>query len=157
MENDFCHYFIDQPTSWRSEGEFVDIRGWIADKRGEELGDIRAVVGGVVTYGIMGYDRPDILAFMGGMPAAGRSGFWIRLFPWRGRHAVVLEVLRPGGAWTEFHRAELEADGPIPATRPKPVLAAGLVAESLHYLYRHFHFEPAEVLRAEARRKCDPP
>lgn len=152
MENDFCHYFIDQPTSWRSEGEFVDIRGWIADKRGEELGDIRAVVGGVVTYGIMGYDRPDILAFMGGMPAAGRSGFWIRLFPWRGRHAVVLEVLRPGGAWTEFHRAELEADGPIPATRPKPVLAAGLVAESLHYLYRHFHFEPAEVLRAEARR-----
>lgn len=152
MENDFFHFFIDQPASWETTTELVDIRGWIADKNGGELTDIRALVDGRITYGIMGYDRPDIMVFMGGMPAALRAGFWIRLRPWQTAQTVVLQVLRAGTDWTEFFRTTIKASGPIPRQAPVPELATSLVAESLHYLYRHFHFEPGEVLDREADR-----
>lgn len=152
LETDFCHFFIDQPTSWQTTTELVDIRGWICDKKGGELTDIRARIDGVLTYGIMGYDRPDIQAFMQGAPSALRSGFWIRLRPWSGARTVTLEVLRAGNRWTEFFRTTITPSGPVPARQPAPVLATGLIAESLHYLYRHFHFESHGVMLAEARR-----
>jgi GT2 family glycosyltransferase/glycosyltransferase involved in cell wall biosynthesis len=152
-ENEFCSFFIDQPASWQITASIIDIRGWIYARNGEELADIRARLDGVVSYGILGFDRPDIQAFMKGGVSALRSGFWIQVKPWRGAKMLVLEVLRPGNIWAEFHRAEIRTEGTrMPARRPRPVLPTALVGESLHYLYRHFHFERHAVLTAEARR-----
>jgi GT2 family glycosyltransferase/glycosyltransferase involved in cell wall biosynthesis len=153
LENEFCFSFIDQPASWQITARIIDIRGWIYARNGEELTDVRARLDGVISYGIMGYDRPDIQAFMKGGVSALRSGFWIQVKPWRGAKTLVLEVLRPGNVWAEFHRAEIQTDGVmLPARRARPVLPTALVRESLHYLYRHFHYEPHAVMMAEARR-----
>ncbi len=133
--------------------KLVDINGWIADKAGHEITDIRARVDGVVNYGIIGYDRPDIQAFMQGSPAALRSGFWIQIRLWAGAKTLTLEILRPGNVWTEFFRTDLEPQGAaLPSTRPKPLLRTALVAESLYYLYRHFHYQPPALLQAEVHR-----
>ena len=60
LETDFSHAHFDQPASWHFTTEKVDIRGWVVAKDGSELSDIRAKLDGVVTYGILGLDRPDI-------------------------------------------------------------------------------------------------
>ena len=153
METDSCHFFVDQPTSWQITSGPVNITGWVCDKAGHEITDIRARIDGVVTYGIMGYDRPDIQAFMQGSPAALRSGFWIQIRPWLGAKSLALEMLRPGNVWAEFFRTTLDVRGTtLPGRPPKPRLRAPLVAETLYYLYRHFHLEPPAVIRAEVRR-----
>lgn len=131
----------------------MNIRGWVADKKGAEITDIRVRVDGVVTYGIVGYDRPDIQAFMGGFPAAAKAGFWIQFRAWGGARRLVIEVQRDGRDWLELFATELEARHPnLPARPPEPMLRTDVVAESLYYLYRHFHYQPYAALQAEARR-----
>ncbi|MEO6003592.1 MAG: glycosyltransferase [Opitutus sp.] len=153
LETHFSYAHFDQPGSWQLTSEKVDIRGWVCAKNGEELSDIRIKLDGVITYGIMGLDRPDIEAhFKGGLPAR-RSGFRIIIRPWLDAKTLVFEVLRPGNSWTEFHRTDVQVTGAeLPSHRPKPVLRTELVGESLYYLYRHFHFEPHALLMREAKR-----
>ncbi len=147
------HTFIDQPASWHVTSQTIDIRGWVHAKNGEELTDVRALLDGVVTYGIMGLDRPDLEEFFKGGLVARRSGFRVTVRPWLGARTLTLEALRPGNAWAEFYRAEIETAGTeLPARRPKPVLRTELVGESLYYLYRHFHYEPHAVMMREAAR-----
>jgi GT2 family glycosyltransferase/glycosyltransferase involved in cell wall biosynthesis len=153
LENEFCHFFIDQPTSWKITSGPVNLTGWVCDKAGNEITDIRARIDGVVTFGIIGYDRPDIQAFMQGSPAALRSGFWIQVWPWLGAKTLTLEILRPGNIWVEIFRTTLDVHGAsLPGRRPKPLLRTALVAESLYYLYRHFHLETLAAVQAEVRR-----
>ena len=153
LENEFCHFFVDQPTTWKITSGPVNITGWVCDKAGHEITDIRARIDGGVAYGIIGYDRPDIQAFMKGGVSALRSGFWIQFRPWLGAKILTLEILRPGNAWTEFFRTTLEVGGVgLPARRPRALLRTALVAESLYYLYRHFHLEPLAVIQEEVRR-----
>jgi GT2 family glycosyltransferase/glycosyltransferase involved in cell wall biosynthesis len=152
LESHFSYAHFDQPASWHFATEKVDIRGWVRAKNGEELSDVRVRLDGVIIYGIMGLDRPDIEAHFQGGLSARRSGFRIIIHPWRGAKTLVFEVLRPGNVWAEFHRTEVETSGDLPAARPKPVLRTELVGESLYYLYRHFHFEPHALLMREARR-----
>lgn len=152
METEHFHFFVDQPTEWRFDEPLTNIRGWICDKNGAELTDVRAILDGTVTYGILGYDRPDIREFMGGSAAALRSGFWIQIKPWYGARELILEVLAPGNRWVEFLRTSVESKGPrLPATRPRPLLLTESVAETLHYLYRHFHYRPYKTLADECR------
>ncbi|MEO7599779.1 MAG: glycosyltransferase [Opitutus sp.] len=153
LETHFSYAHFDQPASWHFTTTLVDIRGWVTAKNGEELSDVRVKLDDVITYGIMGLDRPDIEAhFKGGLPAR-RSGFRILLSPWMGAKVLVFETLRPGNIWAEFHRADVQVSGSdLPTARPKPILRTELVSESLYYLYRHFHFEPHAVMLREARR-----
>ncbi|MBS0662189.1 MAG: glycosyltransferase [Verrucomicrobia bacterium] len=152
-EHNAFHSFIDQPTSWRVTAPSIDIRGWVYAKNGEELTDVRAKLDGVITYGIMGLDRPDLEDFFKGGLVARRSGFRVTVRPWLGARLLTLEALRPGNVWTEFLRTEIETSGTeMPARRPRPVLRTELIGESLYYLYRHFHFEPHAVMMREARR-----
>ncbi|HND60529.1 MAG TPA: glycosyltransferase [Opitutaceae bacterium] len=152
-EPDAFHSFIDQPASWQVSSPTIDIRGWVYAKNGEELTDIRARLDGVITYGIMGLDRPDLEEFFKGGLVARRSGFRVTVRPWLGARTLTLEALRPGNVWAEFLRTEITTSGTeLPARRPRPVLRTELVAESLYYLYRHFHFEPHAVMMREARR-----
>ncbi|MDB6127108.1 MAG: hyaD 1, partial [Verrucomicrobia bacterium] len=147
------HHFIDQPVSWQIATKAIDIRGWVHAKNGEELTDVRAKLDGVITYGIMGLDRPDLEEYFKGGLAARRSGFRITVKPWIGARLLTFETLRPGNIWTEFGRVEIETTGTeMPAKRPKPVLRTELVGESLYYLYRHFHFEPHALMMREAKR-----
>ncbi|MDB6170199.1 MAG: hyaD 1 [Verrucomicrobia bacterium] len=152
-EQDSFHSFIDQPASWDIATKAIDIRGWVYAKNGEELTDLRARLDGVITYGIMGLDRPDLEEFFkGGLPAR-RAGFRVTVRPWLGARTLTLETLRPGNVWAEFLRTEIRTSGTeMPAKQPKPVLRTELVGESLYYLYRHFHFEPHALMMREARR-----
>ncbi len=74
-EPDSFHHFIDQPASWQITTKAIDIRGWVYAKNGEELTDMRARLDGVITYGIMGLDRPDLEEYFKGGLVARRSGF----------------------------------------------------------------------------------
>jgi GT2 family glycosyltransferase/glycosyltransferase involved in cell wall biosynthesis len=153
LESDFSYAHFDQPASWQFTEERVDIRGWVHAKTGEELGDVRVKLDEVITYGIMGLDRPDLEALFKNGLASRRTGFRIILRPWRGAKTLTFEVLRADGSWAEFYRTEVAATGEkLPTQRPKPVLRTRLVGESLHYLYRHFHFEPHALMMREARR-----
>lgn len=152
-QNDFAHYFFDQPDGWNFSEERVDIRGWIHAKDHTELVDLRVKLDGEITYGIMGLDRPDLCAFFEGSPSAVKSGFRIVVCPWRGARTLVFEVLRADNQWVEFERAEITTSGSkMPSTRPKRRLRTAFISESLFYLYRHFHFEPDAVLKDEAKR-----
>lgn len=152
-EQDSFHSHIDQPASWQVSTKEIDIRGWVYAKNGEELTDVRARLDGVITYGIMGLDRPDLEEFFKGGLIARRSGFRVTVRPWLGARTLILETLRPGNVWAEFLRFEIETSGTaMPARRPRPVLRAELVGESLYYLYRHFHFEPHALMMREAKR-----
>ncbi len=153
LESESCWFFIDQPTDWHLTNEIADIRGWVHAKDGQELLDLRVTLDGVITYGIKGLDRPDLPPHFNHAPAALKAGFRVNLRPWLGARTLAFEVLRPDGSWTEFLRVPVTTGGDkLPPRRPKPRLRSAVVAESLHYLYRHFHFEPAARLQAEARR-----
>src|SRR5436190_512067 len=96
LETHFSYAHFDQPGSWHFTTEKVDIRGWVVAQNGEELRDIRVKLDGVITYGIMGLDRPDLeVHFKSGLPAR-RSGFRVILRPWLGAETLTFEVLRPG-------------------------------------------------------------
>jgi GT2 family glycosyltransferase/glycosyltransferase involved in cell wall biosynthesis len=153
FETDFCHFHIDQPQDWNFTGETADIRGWIYAKNGEELSDVRVRLDGVITYGIMGLDRPDIRTFFKGTETAQKSGFRITLRPWRNARHLVFETLRADAVWTKFHQVEVNAVGEkMPAAQPRPKLRTEVLEESLYYLYRHFHYASREDLRNETRR-----
>ena len=118
-EPDSFHHFIDQPASWQITTKAIDIRGWVYAKNGEELTDVRARLDGVITYGIMGLDRPDLEEYFKGGLVARRSGFRVTVQPWLGARLLVLEALRPGNVWTEFMRTNLETSGPEMPARPQ--------------------------------------
>ena len=82
LENDFSYAFIDTPDSWDFTAEEISVRGWVVAKEDEELSDIRASLDGVITYGIMGWDRPDVQERFDGRMTARRSGFLIVIKPW---------------------------------------------------------------------------
>lgn len=152
-ENDSCWFFVDQPTNWHLTEEIADIRGWVHARDGQELTDLRVRLDGVITYGIKGLDRPDLGAHFNHSPAALKAGFRVSVRPWIGARTLSFEVLRPDNTWIEFHRVEVTTGGErLPRRRPRPMVRSAVIAESLHTLYRHFHFEPAAILRAEARR-----
>ena len=150
FENDFSQSFIDTPRSWHIDSDEIDIRGWVVAKADEELSDIRARLDGVITYGIMGWDRPDLQAHFDNRVSALRSGFKVVVAPWLGAKVLTLEVLRHGESWEEFFRTEITTSGDrMPAKMPKALLRTEVLEESLYYLYRHFHYESSARLRAE--------
>lgn len=153
LENDFSYAFIDTPNSWDFSSAEVSVRGWVVAKEDEELSDIRASLDGVVTYGIMGWDRPDVQERFGGRLTARRSGFLVVIKPWQGVKKLSLEVLRNGSKWEEFLAFEVSAAAAdIPPQKPRPRLESETLEESLFYLYRHFHFAKSAELRAETAR-----
>ncbi len=153
LETDFTYAHFDQPASWHFTTKKIDIRGWVYAKSGEELRDVRAKLDGVITYGIMGLDRPDLeVLFKTGL-AARRTGYRIMLEPWLGATTLTFEVLCADNKWREFYRTHVEISGDeMPPAKPRPKLRAEVVGESLYYLYRHFHFEPHEALVRETHR-----
>lgn len=153
LENDFSYSFIDTPHDWHISSEEIDIRGWVVAKADEELSDIRAVLDGVIFYGIMGWDRPDLQAHFDGRMTALRSGFKVCVAPWQGARILTLEALRNGSQWQEFFRTEIQTSGDaMPATQPKPLLRTEVIEESLYHLYRHFHYRSRSEITAEADR-----
>jgi len=157
FENDFCRYFIDQPIDWNLNQEIADVRGWMLAKSGEEMSDFRAKLDGVIFYGIMGIDRPDIReTFAAGGPGL-KSGFRVSVKPWIGAQTLTLEVMcRHNHEWIEFMRQDVTVSGDVvPAQRPAPPIPSAVLAESLFYLYRHFHQESGPALKTETVRVLD--
>lgn len=156
FETELCRYFIDQPTDWNLHQEVADIRGWVVFKSGEELLDLRATLDGVPFYGIIGSDRPDIRdTFNAGGPGL-KSGFRVNVRPWHGAKTLTLEVMLRDQTWVEFCRREVICTGEDqPTKQPPPYVRSEVLAESLYYLYRHFHQENGTTLNAEAKRVLD--
>ncbi len=133
-------FHIDQPTSWRPTTPQLEIVGWLHAGPGGNCLDVRAKVDGRVNYGLYGLDRPDAAAVLGSGTADLRTGFIQRLAVWTGARELILEFLDDQGAWREFFRTALDTSAlPAGSIRPKPVLRAGVVFQSLQYLYRYFH------------------
>ena len=156
FETELCRYFIDQPLNWHFDQAIADIRGWVLFKSGDELLDLRATLDGVHYYGIIGSDRPDVRdTFTAGGPGL-KSGFRVNVRPWHGAKTLTLEVMRRDQTWVEFCREEVTCDGEDqPRQIPPPYVRSEVLAETLYYLYRHFHQESGKTIHREAKRVLD--
>ncbi len=148
-------HHIDQPASWAVREPVVAIEGWFFAGPGRECRDIRAVVDGLPHLGIYGFERPDVHATLGHDPHGLRVGFRIRTQFWHAAREVSLQYLDAAGAWHEFLRQSVDATSLVGIERPRRILPARLVHESLHYLYLNFQRERAAEVRREARRIVD--
>jgi len=133
------HYHIDLPAQWRPVAAAMDVIGWFYPGEAVNCVDIRARVDNCPRLGIYGLERPDTQQTFGGTLAALRTGFIQRVQVWRGARELALDW-HDGTQWREFFRTELDTSAlPAGATKPPLILRAGVVNQSLHYLYRHFH------------------
>ncbi len=135
-------YYLDKPSGWKPDCAGYEILGWFYPGMGRECRDIRAVIDGTVYLGNYGLDRPDVAAAFPNDPNSTRTGFAIRALFARGDREVRLEYLDDKNQWQAFVTAAPDTSLLPPDPRPKPVLRAVLVYESLFYLYRNFHREP---------------
>jgi glycosyltransferase involved in cell wall biosynthesis/GT2 family glycosyltransferase len=140
-------YYLDKPADWRPDCAGFEIVGWFYPGRGRECRDIRAVVDGVIFYGIYGLDRDDVKQAYPDDPNAIRSGFVIRAQFWSTAREIQLEYLDADHQWQTFIREKLDTRLIPRAPRPRPLLRAVMVHDSLHYLYRNFHRESWARLR----------
>jgi GT2 family glycosyltransferase/glycosyltransferase involved in cell wall biosynthesis len=147
----FAHH-IDQPSEWVLRAPVVSIEGWFFAGPGRECRDVRAVVDGLPHLGIYGFERPDVQAALGNDPGALRVGFRIRTQFWSGARRVSLQWLDASGTWHEFLAQSIDTSALTGVERPRRILPARLVQESLHYLYLNFQRETAAEIRREAER-----
>ncbi len=140
-------FHLDLPVSWRPENPNLEIVGWLYAGPSGQAVDLRAQVDGRVFFGIYGLDRPDTEKNFNEGLASLRTGFIQRVQIWRGARELKLEF-HNGKTWCEFFRTALDTSLlPVSAVRPKRVLRAAAVYQTLQYLYRHFH-------RVSFRRIC---
>ena len=132
-------FHIDSPTTWRPTTASFEIAGWLYAGDQRRCVDLRARVDKRAYLGNYGLERPDTQAIFGGSEAALRTGFIQRVQAWRGARELALDW-HDGTQWREFFRTPLDSWGlPASAVKPPRILRAGLVQQTLHYLYRHFH------------------
>ena len=145
------HYHIDSPASWRPEQASFEIIGWLYAGPEGNCMDIRARVDGYVFLGLFGLDRPDTEQTFGGR-AGRRTGFIQHVQVWRGAREIALDFY-DGREWREFFHTKLETSHlPASALRPKPMLRAALVYETLNCLYLYFHRASFSRICCEADR-----
>ena len=143
-------FHIDSPASWRPTEAGIEVVGWLYQGEDTLCVDLRARVDGRAYLGIYGLDRPDTRQAFGGSLAALRTGFTQRVQVWRGAKELALDY-HDGTQWREFFRTALDTSAlPAGATKPKRLLRAAIVHQTLHYLYRHFHRESWGGLCREA-------
>lgn len=143
------------PGPWHFAEPTVELAGWVCSTAGVEYTDLRGVLDGKVFLGLYGLDRPDIEEHLKGGLLERRSGFRLWVSPWIGAKSLSLQLLDRENRWVEFHRADVTTSGPLPPNKPKPVLRAKFVQESLFYLYRYFHYRSRGEIRREADRLLD--
>jgi GT2 family glycosyltransferase len=132
-------FHIDSPADWRPATASFEVTGWLYPGENALCVDLRARVDGRISLGIYGLERPDTGQTLGGSPAALRTGFIQRLQVWRGARELALDF-HDGTEWREFFRTELDTWSlPAEAAKPPLTLRAGVVYQTLHHLYRHFH------------------
>ncbi|AOS44968.1 Hyaluronan synthase [Lacunisphaera limnophila] len=132
-------FHIDRPTAWRPESAHLEIVGWLYAGDVTRCVDLRARVDKRATLGLYGLERPDTQRIFGGSEAALRTGFIQRVQVWRGAKEIALDW-HDGTQWREFFRTALDSWAlPANAAKPPRILRAGLVHQTLHHLYRHFH------------------
>jgi GT2 family glycosyltransferase len=128
----------------------MEIVGWVYPGPTDHCVDVRARVDDRIYLGIFGLDRPDTEKIFNTGLAALRTGFIQRVQVWRGARELALDY-HDGRGWREFFRTALDtALLPASAVRPKPILRAAVVYQTLHYLYRHFHRESFRRICREA-------
>ena len=136
---DQLRFHVDSPGHWRPEVLGIEVVGWLYPGEQGTCVDLRSRVDGRVHLGIYGLDRADTQAAFGGSTVALRSGFIQRAVVWAGARELALDF-HDGREWREFFRTALDTSAlPLDAKRPKPELRAGVVFQTLQYLYRHFH------------------
>ena len=150
--HDAIAFGLEKPASGLLDQPVVEFAGWACSPAGEEFLDVRGVLDGKPFLGLYGLVRPDLATLFPGSPPARTCGFRLWIQPWLGACTLVFELLDRHYRWREFHRLEVNPTGPIPAHRPKPLLAAKFVTESLFYLYRHFHYRRPSEIRHEGAR-----
>jgi glycosyltransferase involved in cell wall biosynthesis/GT2 family glycosyltransferase len=143
-------YHLDHPPAWKPTVPNLEIVGWLYAGAGRECRDIRAVVDGVIFLGIYGLERADVRQAYPADPNASRTGFMVRTLMWSGAREIVLDYLDATNTWQTFARHAIDSSALPAMPKPRPVLRAILVYESLLYLYRHFHHRPWREIRAAA-------
>lgn len=142
-------FHIDSPSSWRPATAGIEITGWLFAPGEAGCLDLRARVDDRVTLGLYGLDRPDTEEPLGGGLAARCTGFVQRAQVWRGARELALDW-HDGTGWREFFRTAIDTSHlPPDATKPKRILRAATVYQTLQHLYRHFHRSPWGALRRE--------
>jgi GT2 family glycosyltransferase len=132
-------FHIDSPATWQPTKADLDVTGWFYPGEARDCVDIRVRVDNCPRLGIYGLERPDTQQTFGGSLKALRTGFIQRVTVWRGARELALDW-HDGTQWREFFRTDLDSWSlPADATQPPLILRAGVVNQSLHYLYRHFH------------------
>jgi GT2 family glycosyltransferase/glycosyltransferase involved in cell wall biosynthesis len=145
-------YYIDTPQNWKPSHAATEISGWFYAGVERECRDIRAVIDGVVFYGIYGLQRLDVQQAYPEDRSAGSTGFMIRAKFWSAAREVQLQFLGQGNVWQTFVREKIDASLLRNIACPKPVLRAAMIYESLLYLYRNFHRESWQTIRKTADR-----
>jgi GT2 family glycosyltransferase/glycosyltransferase involved in cell wall biosynthesis len=143
-------YFLDHPTVWKPVAPNLEIVGWFYPGTGRECRDIRARIDGKIFLGIYGLERPDVRAAHPQDPNAARTGFMIRTLLWNGAREVTLDYLDATNTWQTFARYDLDSSQLPAGPKPRPLLRAILVYESLFYLYRNYHHRPWREIRRAA-------
>jgi O-antigen biosynthesis protein len=135
-------FHIDRPAEWALAGPAMEIIGWIFPGAERTCLDVRACIDRRAHLGIYGLEREDAAKALGGALATRRTGFVIHAKAWRGARELILEY-HDGTGWREFFRTALDTSRlPQSAKKPTRVLRAGVVFQTLQYLYRHFHRAP---------------
>ncbi len=145
-------YHIDKPAHWAPSRPEGLVEGWFHAGPGGECRDIRALVDDLPHLGIYGLERADVASAFPQDPRALLTGFRIRVRFWAGARELALQYLDAGNQWVEFFRTPLDPRALAGVPRPKSILPARLVFESLHYLYHNFQREPLPAVIAEAKR-----
>lgn len=99
---------LDAPSSWKTPGEILFIKGWCLSRSGREIAGIRAKIGKTGRLGRYGLEREDVAAHFGQTNLARFSGFTIEVHVPLGKSVVQLEAIVQGSDWEPFFRKQLE-------------------------------------------------
>ncbi len=135
-------YYLEKPLDWKPTCAGFEIVGWFYPGIGRECRDIRAVIDGLIFYGTYGLERSDVRQAYSDDLNALRTGFHIRAQFWSAAKTARLEYLDGNDEWLTFIDQPIDTSAIPNIPRPKPLLRAEMVHDSLYYLYRNFHHQP---------------
>ncbi len=146
-ENDAYIFDVEEPREWLFKGEPVWIGGWFLSKTGAVFSDIRAVIDGIPSLGILGMPRPEIEERHRGRAGRPHAGFLLRVTPPAGARLLRLELLDAGHHWVEIWRTPIKVQRG-PGLRDYD---ARLLPDHLHRLLQARRADPAADLAPLAR------
>ncbi len=120
-------FSVDRPVDWQQPARTLYIVGWCADRAGEELQGVRAVVGWRRIRARYGLRRDDVAEVLPELARGSRSGFAVAVSLRRKRQKLQLQLCDARGKWRTFF--ETEVRGASSDTAETPPADAAIFAE----------------------------